>query len=822
MKHSTLTMFRRVMALSLALLLVVGLTGCFGKGDDKVTDPTTAVDPTTASTDAATEAATDAPTEAATEAPTEPAVKGVMGTVSANNLNVRSNPSTDSTVLSQLPVNLRIEVLEQKSSGGTNWGRIADMTLPNGTKVSGGWLNLHYVKLDTTETQTPAATESSTGTSTGTTTTVDEDEALGTITAEQLTIRKNAGTTYDSVGTYKKGDRVKILEKKTVSGTTWGKTEKGWISMTYVKLDGALGTAVDTGTNVKQPGATTPTTSSGSSSSSTGTGTTTATVDVTNGKTTVLGYVVVDCDGLTLRTGPSTSYKSMGTADEGDRYPYYQIKNEWYRTSHGWLSNASGAYLYIEGTTASDAGIATVTTTEMYVRQGPGTNFKTLTTLKKGESLVVLGRADGWGYTRLGWINIDTDYVSFTKGLTYKTGTAKVIADALNVRAEATDDSTKLGALKSGSEVTVTEIHSTNKSWGKISYDGKTGWINMSYLKMTSTSSSSSSSSSTGTYTISIPATSNGTVTASAASCAAGTTVTLYTTPATDFKVGSVSINNGAVTATNVTGTTNYTFTMPAANVTVNVTFIGKDSTEHTVTINAGANGTVVTTTGASKFASGTTVSLTVTPAAGYELDAISATNISTTDSSAMNVDLSTAHSFTMPAGDVRINATFKKVAYTMTPATDLTGGTVVNADTSKTSFNYDDTVTLTVTPAEGYKVKAVTVTYNGSNTITPAVDTTTATKYTFKMPPANATVTATFEKINYTVTVDSVENGTVSVDKTTATIGDEITVTATPATGYELDTVKVNGTAISGTKFNMPAANVTVTVTFKASTPST
>ena len=118
MKHSTLTMFRRVMALSLALLLVVGLTGCFGKGDSDPTEPTAAVDPTTAPTDAATEA----PTEAATEAPTEPAVKGIMGTVSANNLNVRSNPSiADSTVLSQLPVNLRIEILEQKTEGGTNW-----------------------------------------------------------------------------------------------------------------------------------------------------------------------------------------------------------------------------------------------------------------------------------------------------------------------------------------------------------------------------------------------------------------------------------------------------------------------------------------------------------------------------------------------------------------------------------------------------------------------------------------------------------------------------------------------------------------------------
>ena len=224
MKHST-AKFRRVMALTLALLLVVGLTGCFGKTDP---DPTDA--PTEVVTEAPTEKPTEKPTEAPTEKPTEAPEKGVMGTVSANNLNVRSNHASDSAILSQLPVNLRVEILEQKTVSGTNWGRIGEMTLPNGTKINGGWLNLHYVKLDNAEEQT--ATEPSTGT-----TTVDPDEeALGTITAQQLQIRKGAGTTYDTAGSYKKGDRVKILEQKTVSGTTWGRTEKGWISMDYITV----------------------------------------------------------------------------------------------------------------------------------------------------------------------------------------------------------------------------------------------------------------------------------------------------------------------------------------------------------------------------------------------------------------------------------------------------------------------------------------------------------------------------------------------------------------------------------------------------------
>ena len=79
---------------------------------------------------------TDAPTEAPTEAVVTPPTHDIVkGTVAANNLNVRSNPSTDSTVLSQLPVDLDIDILEQRTVGDTNWGRIGEMTLPNGTKI---------------------------------------------------------------------------------------------------------------------------------------------------------------------------------------------------------------------------------------------------------------------------------------------------------------------------------------------------------------------------------------------------------------------------------------------------------------------------------------------------------------------------------------------------------------------------------------------------------------------------------------------------------------------------------------------------------------
>jgi hypothetical protein len=81
---------------------------------------------------------------------------------------------------------------------------------------------------------------------------------------------------------------------------------------------------------------------------------------------------------------------------------------------------------------------------------------------------------------------------------------------------------------------------------------------------------------------------------------------------------------------------------------------------------------------------------------------------------------------------------------------------------------------------------------------------------------------------IAYTVTIaEGIENGTVVPDKTTAAEGDEITLTITPAEGYELDAISVTGVAseiaviVTDGKFTMPADAVSVNATFKEATPT-
>lgn len=137
------------------------------------------------------------------------------------------------------------------------------------------------------------------------------------------------------------------------------------------------------------------------------------------------------------------------------------------------------------------------------------------------------------------------------------------------------------------------------------------------------------------------------------------------------------------------------------------------------------------------------------------------------------------------------------------------TGGTIA---CNKYSAAPGETITVTCTPQSGWSASApssspaVTMTSAGAN------------KWTFVMPSSDIILTPNFSKINYTVSkvASPAAGGTVSLSKTTANIGDVITVTASPATGYQVTGITTSPSlTVSNNKFTMPAGNVTVTVTF-------
>ena len=146
---------------------------------------------------------------------------------------------------------------------------------------------------------------------------------------------------------------------------------------------------------------------------------------------------------------------------------------------------------------------------------------------------------------------------------------------------------------------------------------------------------------------------------------------------------------------------------------------------------------------------------------------------------------------------------------YTVTVTTEGSG----TASASHAKAVAGTEITLTATPDTGYRFREWQV-IDGGVTIKDDK---------FTMPDKSVEVKAIFEKdappapTEYTVTVTSGGNGTASASHAKAVVGTEITLTATPNTGYRFKEWEVisGGVVITNNKFTMPDGNVEVRAIF-------
>ena len=148
---------------------------------------------------------------------------------------------------------------------------------------------------------------------------------------------------------------------------------------------------------------------------------------------------------------------------------------------------------------------------------------------------------------------------------------------------------------------------------------------------------------------------------------------------------------------------------------------------------------------------------------------------------------------------------------YTVQLSFDNTKGSV---KASTTSGKVGEKVTLTITPSTGYEVGTIKI--NGSS-----VESTTRE---FTPIKGENTVAVTFNLIvdpvdTAEVTLVQADHGTISASKTSGNVGDEIIVTVTPESGYELEWLKHNDTDITETKkFTLVSGENKLTASFKKS----
>ena len=196
----------------------------------------------------------------------------------------------------------------------------------------------------------------------------------------------------------------------------------------------------------------------------------------------------------------------------------------------------------------------------------------------------------------------------------------------------------------------------------------------------------------------------------------------------------------------------------------------------------------------------GETVTITVTPKDGYQIDKIDYAggtfNYVPTGSGSGSGSL--VYTMSNVTGDVKFHVTFFKEAApdTSTVTFTVTGeGTVTNTANNSKIENGD---TLEMVPAGKMTFKVNSDQYYEAvvtNEGCTVVDNKDGT-YTLSNVTDGATVTVTFEEIVYEITVSSSSNGRtiVSTSKVHPAKGeDSVTITAKPDSGYEVDKVIVS-----------------------------
>ena len=229
--------------------------------------------------------------------------------------------------------------------------------------------------------------------------------------------------------------------------------------------------------------------------------------------------------------------------------------------------------------------------------------------------------------------------------------------------------------------------------------------------------------------------TKNGTVTVDDEFIGEGDIVNLIVTPDEGYELGELivkdNINNEPVDVTD------NTFEMPYGGVNITATF--KEAVvSYVVYCGMTANGYVDISHGIAT--AGETVTVEVYPSENYELDTLTVTDADYNDVTVTKVEgKENTYTFTMPASDVSVMPTFKKIEYTITIDENIANGTVT-AD--RETAAYGDTVTLTVEADAKYELDTLTVTYGDGNAVTVNNDN------TFTMPASAVTVTAAFKAL--------------------------------------------------------------------------
>lgn len=312
----------------------------------------------------------------------------------------------------------------------------------------------------------------------------------GTVTSTTpLNVRSGASTSYSKLGTLPKGTKVDIVSEQN----GWYKIKYGngygYVSGSYIKINSST--------------TTTPSTP------------------------TILFNGEVNTNNLNVRTGPSTSFTSLGKLNKGTKVDVYSEENGWYKIKYGnGYGYVSKSYVnkVTTGTpttpstpptnntvTVLNTGVV-INTDSLNVRSGYGTSYSKLGSLSRNAKVEIVESKDGWykikygkgyGYVSGAYIKVNSTTTtpstpstpttpSTTPSVTVINKGTVTSSSALNVRSGAGTSYSKLGSLAKGSTV---EIVETKNGWHKIKYGNGYGYVSAEYIKITTSTTTNNSTS---------------------------------------------------------------------------------------------------------------------------------------------------------------------------------------------------------------------------------------------------------------------------------------------------------------------------------------
>ncbi|WP_189645038.1 SH3 domain-containing protein [Priestia megaterium] len=281
--------------------------------------------------------------------------------------------------------------LNVRSGAGTTYGIIGsvvkDQTLSVVSK-SGSWYKINY--------NGRTGYVSSDYVRASGTTTPPAESTTYTVTASTLNVRSGAGTSYASIGSVTKGQKLSVVSK---SGSWYkinynGRT--GYVSSDYVQASGTT---------------TAPTTPPAESTTYT-----------------------VTASTLNVRSGAGTNYASIGSVTKGQKLSVVSKSGSWYKINYnGRAGYVSSDYVQASGTTTApttppaESTTYIVTASTLNVRSGAGTNYASIGSVTKGQKLSVVSKSGSWYKINY---NGRTGYVSSDYVQDSATASPKLVVDS--------------------------------------------------------------------------------------------------------------------------------------------------------------------------------------------------------------------------------------------------------------------------------------------------------------------------------------------------------------------------------------------------------